>query len=124
MGWRDALVWGRRGPGYTDQVIIDLWSIVHFISGTLLWKLGLDPYPAFLVLVAFEILENSSFGTAIFRALPDIVPMGKRIAIIRDQGHYVGDSWGNLIFDIIFGVAGYYAGDAIFTFFGWGGTLF
>ena len=121
--WRDSLVWGRRGPGYTDQMLFDLWSIVHFISGLTLWKLGVEPSTAVIILIAFEIIENSPIGTAFFRALPDIIPWGGRIAIVKDQGHYIGDSWGNLIFDVIFGVAGFYSAEILFELIGWAGQV-
>lgn len=106
-------VWGRRGPGLTDQMIIDPWSIVHFISGTILWFIGFDFYQSIVILIIFEIWENSRFGIAFFNQLPNrlyaLVPAGKRnkIEFIEAQKDYVGDSWGNLIFDIIFGLSGW-----------------
>ena len=112
-------VWGRRGPGLIDQMIIDPWSIVHFVSGTVLWFIGFDIYQTILILVIFEICENSRFGIAFFNQLPNrlyaLVPAGKRnkIEFIEAQKDYVGDSWGNLIFDIIFGVTGWLLANSV-----------
>jgi hypothetical protein len=113
-------VWGRRGPGLIDQMIIDWWSIVHFISGTALWILGFDIYQTAVILIVFEIWENSRFGINFFNQLPGriyaLLPFAKRakIEFIEAQKDYVGDSWGNLVFDIIFGLSGWLIANAYF----------
>lgn len=100
--WRDRFVFGRRGPGYTDQVLLDLFSIIHFLSGLILYLLGFEFVVAFGLLVIFEVWENSNAGTAFWR---------KYMArVFPSQRSYYGDSWGNLIADIVVGVLGYFVG--------------
>ncbi len=108
MSWRDRLVFGRRGPGYTDQMIFDWWSLVHFTSGFILAFLGAEFLVALAILVLFEFWENSRYGVNFWRTFPDWLPV--KIEMIESQKQYQGDSWGNLFFDILFGLAGFYVG--------------
>jgi hypothetical protein len=113
MGFRDRLVIGRRGPGYTDQMIVDWWSLIHFTSGLLLYLVGLEFIVALSILILFEFWENGRYGTAFFRNLPDwtgSIPIVSSALDIDGQSQYQGDSWGNLFFDILFGIAGFWAG--------------
>lgn len=107
MDWRDRLVIGRRGPGYTDQMLFDWWSLVHFTSGFILALIGLEFLVALALLILFEFWENSRFGVAFWRNISNnrFVP---KIEMFESQAEYQGDSWGNLVFDVIFGVAGFY----------------
>jgi len=100
--WRDKFVWGRRGPGYVDQFPVDFYSIFHFFSGFLLGIWLVDWPIALMALVAWEIFENSSRGTKFWSEYMNLLMPGE------DQLHYVGDSWGNLITDIVIGMIGYY----------------
>jgi hypothetical protein len=100
--WRDNFVFGRRGPGYTDQVLLDLFSIVHFISGIILYLIGFEFVVAFGILIIFEVWENSELGTSFWRKYAS--------RIWPSQRNYVGDSWGNLIADIVVGSLGYFVG--------------
>jgi hypothetical protein len=110
--WRsERMVWGRRGPGYTDQVFFDVWTLVHLFFGALLWKLGVPPTYAVIILVLFELWENSAAGTAFFRMLPKAVPSLRGFAAWDAQSEYRGDSWGNAAFDILAGVGAYYLMD-------------
>lgn len=108
MDWRERLVIGRRGPGYIDQMLFDWWSLVHFASGFVLALLGLEFLVALALLVLFEFWENSRFGVAFWRSFGDTFGNSTRLDMIQSQSEYRGDSWGNLVFDVVFGVAGFY----------------
>ena len=101
--WRDMFVFGRRGPGYIDQFIVDFYSLFHFFSGFLLGVWFEDDWLIVLsILVFWEIVENSSRGTRFWREWVSLLLPGE------DQTNYYGDSWGNLISDIIIGMIGYW----------------
>jgi hypothetical protein len=99
-------VLGRRGPGSTDQVFVDSWSFVHFVSGAILFLIGFDLAIAIVILIAWEVFENSPIGTALWRSLPRLFP-NSRTEMIQSQSEYVGDSWGNMAFDVVFGILGW-----------------
>ena len=99
-------VLGRRGPGSTDQVFVDWWSLVHFVSGAILFLIGFDLDIAIVILIAWEVFENSPIGTALWRGLPRLFPSSK-LDMIQSQSEYVGDSWGNMAFDVAFGILGW-----------------
>ena len=102
--WREKFVFGRKGPGLIDQFPIDFYSIIHFMSGFLLgiWFESDGFFIVLSILVAWEVIENSSRGTAFWRKYLSLLLPGD------DQANYYGDSWGNLITDIIIGMIGYY----------------
>ena len=110
MTWRDRLVIGRRGPGYIDQMIFDWWSLVHFASGFFLAVLGLEFLVALGILILFEFWENSRFGIAFWR---NVGMNSSRLEMFKSQADYRGDSWGNMIFDVLFGIAGFYVAGLI-----------
>lgn len=99
-------VLGRRGPGSTDQVFVDWWSLVHFASGGLLFFVGFDLAMTIVLLIAWEVFENSPIGTALWRSLPRVFP-SSNLEMIQSQSDYVGDSWGNMAFDVAFGILGW-----------------
>ena len=103
MSWFNPVI-GRRGPGKTDQVLFDLWSIIHFISGILLWKLGIEANWALMILIVFEIFENYGGGVAFFNWLGN--NFGS-IKFFEEQADYKGDSLGNVVSDVIIGSLGY-----------------
>jgi hypothetical protein len=118
MAWWNPVI-GRRGPGDTDQVLFDAWSFIHFASGLLLWKLGLDANVAIMTLIVFELIENYGGGVAIFNWL------GRNFGWIKlfdEQADYKGDSTGNMVMDILIGVAAYAL--AWFEIIPLGATLF
>ena len=115
----DFLVFGRRGPGRIDQMIVDWYTIFHFLTGVFLSWTGLfDFYQALTIAIIFEIWENSQFGVNFFRSLPKRLtswwPTDSRGAkhqmpdFITSQADYVGDSWGNMIFDVLALLLGWY----------------
>lgn len=106
-------VLGRRGPGSTDQVFVDAWSTVHFLSGAILYLIGFDLDIAILILIAWEVFENSPIGTALWRSLPRFFP-NSGLEMIDSQAEYVGDSWGNMAFDVVFGILGWVAVGVLF----------
>ena len=109
----DRWVVGRRGPGTTDQVFVDPWSILHFVSGAILYLIGFDLDITIIILIAWEVFENSPIGTALWRILPRLFP-SSRLEMINSQAEYVGDSWGNMAFDVIFGILGWVAVGVLF----------
>ena len=115
--WNPVL--GRRGPGETDQVLFDFWSLVHFTSGVLLWKIGIEANIALMILIVAELLENYGGGVAVFNWL------GRNfgwIKIFEGQTEYKGDSTGNMVSDIIIGTLGYVL--AWYGFLPIGGQIF
>jgi len=100
--WRERFVFGRRGPGLIDQFPVDFYSLFHFMSGFLLGMWFDEWYLPFAILVAWEIIENSQRGTKFWREYVSLLLPGD------DQTNYYGDSWGNLITDIVIGMIGYY----------------
>lgn len=118
MAWWNPVI-GRRGPGETDQVLFDAWSFVHFASGLILWKLGLDANVAIMTLIVFELIENYGGGVVVFNWL------GRNfgwIKIFDEQADYQGDSTGNMVMDILIGVSAYAL--AWFEIIPLGATLF
>lgn len=68
----------------TDFIYIDLWAVVHFITGYLLYSyLKLEPITAIVLIVGFEIIEPYMEG---FR-----------------KEHKTDTFW-----DLVLGIAGYY----------------
>ena len=102
MAWYNPVI-GRRGPGQIDQVLFDWWSLVHVASGLILWKIGCPANLAFLLLVAFEVFEASGAGVWVFRQIGKIKWL-QWLPIIETQKSYQGDSYGNMVMDIIIGV--------------------
>tara|TARA_Y100001973_G_C5138358_1_gene301550 strand:- start:449 stop:805 length:357 start_codon:yes stop_codon:yes gene_type:complete len=103
MSWYNPVI-GRRGPGTTDQVLFDAWSLVHFASGLLLWKIGLPANVAIMVIVVAELIENFGGGVAFFNWL------GRNfgwIKIFDGQEDYRGDSVGNMLMDIVIGITAF-----------------
>jgi len=118
MNWNPVL--GRRGPGDVDQVLFDLWSIVHFVSGIMLWKLGFDANVAFMILIAFELVENYFGGVIFFNWFG--AKMGRWGKVFSSQENYKGDSIGNMLTDIMFGILGFVL--CYYNFLPIGGQLF
>lgn len=103
MSWWNPVI-GRRGPGDNNQVLFDLWSIVHFISGILLWKLGVEANWALMILLVFEVVENYGGGVAFFNWLGNNF---SGIKLLEAEQDYKGDSVGNVVSDMIIGSLGY-----------------
>lgn len=102
MAWWNPVL-GRRGPGEIDQVLFDVWTLVHFASGLILWKIGTPANVAFMLLLAFEVFEASGAGKMVFNWLGRIKWL-QWLPIIESQKRYQGDSWGNMIVDMIVGI--------------------
>lgn len=68
----------------TKNIYIDLWSIVHFITGYIMYSIfRIDVMPAIILLIAFEVLEPVMEGLK--------------------REHPVDTPW-----DIAIGIAGYF----------------
>tara|TARA_B100000579_G_scaffold426027_1_gene432645 strand:+ start:4874 stop:5200 length:327 start_codon:yes stop_codon:yes gene_type:complete len=89
-----------------DQVLFDGWTIVHFVSGVVLWKIGCPANLAFALLLAFELFEASGLGVALFRWIGKIKWL-QWLPIIETQKRYTGDSFGNMVTDVIIGLLGF-----------------
>ena len=101
---------GRRGSGLVDQALFDVWTLIHIGSATLLWWLGIEPNVALALIVGFEIIENSGIGYAVFNWLGNNKLIGSIPIIgwlLSSQSEYTGDSYGNLLSDIIVGSSVY-----------------
>ena len=73
---------------HIDQAIIDPWTAIHASSGLLLGLLGTCQASTLAIATLWEIIEN--------------LPTGRTIWLLMGDDHYNGDSWQNIISDILF----------------------
>jgi len=105
LEWGPILGGRSNDPQLADQRLLDIWSLIHAFSGWLLYSLGFQPALAFMLLIAFEVIENSGIGFWFFqKVFPQNIPL-----LSAGQSNYIGDSWGNMMSDIVIGSAVYCA---------------
>ena len=100
MTWKDFLIGNESKP-------VTIWTFLHFIIGIIAALLGLSFLFWLVLQIAFEILENSTFGLKVSGIVGTQI---QSIIGIPPWEDYKGDSLINSTLDVVAGSFGWLIG--------------
>jgi len=98
MGWLRTFFLGD------EKFPITVWTIIHVIFGIICWWIGLNLFWTTGAAVGWELIENSSYGMAMFESLGFTIT--RLCGFVLWQG-YNGDSIANSYCDVFAAMVGW-----------------